>query len=601
MVTVRFAYHSYRPEYNPAAGRWDQLALDRILRGDEHRPPAGFSFVESTHAEVIANGGVLILPVGSYHDHGDEHRVLFDLWQDLKSMPWGVVFATSDECDHFPFNKIDPWPEHIQLYVQLPRPEHTYPPGTRFFGEGSPVSASEIQAGAALTRDLDLMLVGQAGHERRERCFEAVDWAAFGLQVRSDYPHQTMVERTDGFTLGLTQEEYLFHLTRTWVAPAPSGVCSQSSFRAFEALEAGAIPVADGLRPGDIGAGYWEMIGLGDWLAVIDDWAMIGGVVDDLLADRCRRAAKVTAGWQRYKRRFVEVIHDDIGRMGNLGRSFDEPEDQITVVVVTSPVPSNPDLDMIQEVIASTRTDLPGAEILIFCDGVRKDAQHRRPAYDEFCRRLTQWCLSQWNVTPFVHDDHLHQSGLMWKALNEVRTPYLLFVEHDCPIVGCVPWADIIATMQLRDVNSMRLMHEASILPGHEHLFLDRHPDDPAPWTETIQWSQRPHLASTNWYRQIMADVFAPSARTFIEDVAYGIVQHGVVFDPDGGAESRNATRIQAVEAWKRHRLGIYAPDGNMKRSGHLDGRAGDPKGKLLIRYPNQRPDGAPPEGLTRV
>jgi hypothetical protein len=155
--------------------------------------------------------------------------------------------------------------------------------------------------------------------------------------------------------------------------------------------------------------------------------------------------------------------------------------------------------------------------------------------------------------------------------------------------------------MQLRDVNSMRLMHEASILPGHEHLFLDRHPDDPAPWTETIQWSQRPHLASTNWYRQLMADVFAPTARTFIEDVAYGIVQHGVAFDPDGDAESRNATRIQAVEAWKRHRLGIYAPDGNMKRSGHLDGRAGDPKGKLLIRYPNQRPDGAPPEGLTRV
>lgn len=594
MTDVRFSYHSYRPEYNPPSGRWDQNFLDRVLRGGEHRPPAGFEFVESTHDHVVADGGVLVLPVGSYKEHGDSHAVLREVWADLLAMPWGVVFATSDECDRFPWFKIDPWPEHIQLYVQLPRPEHAYPPGTRFFGEGSPVSASEIQTGAAFTRDLDLMLVGQAGHERRDLCFDAVQEVAARMAGRSQ---TSKVGRTDGFTLGMDQDDYLRLMTRTWVAPAPSGICSQSSFRAFEALEAGAIPIVDGLRPGDTGAGYWEMIGLGDWLPVIDDWSMVGGVVDDLLADRSRRAAKVSAGWQQYKRRFVEVIHDDVARLSNKARVFEEPEDQITVVIITSPVPSNPDLAMIQEVIASTRTDLPGAEILIFCDGVRKDQQHRKPAYDEFCRQLAQWCLSQWNVTPFVHDEHLHQSGLMWKALNEVRTPYLLFVEHDCPIVGTVPWADIIATMRLRGVNSMRLMHEASVLPDHEHLFLDRHADDPAPWQETIQWSQRPHVASTNWYRQVMDEFFAPESRIMIEDIMHGPAQHGVVLDE----EDRYATRIQAEKAWERFRLGVYAPDGNMRRSGHLDGRAGESKGKMYYKAPpGPKPEGTPPEGWAR-
>lgn len=582
-MRIPYAYHSYR-DYNPASGRWDQNFLDRILRGDEHRPPTGFEFFESTHDEVIANGGVLILPVGSYKEHEDGHAVLREVWADLLAMPWGVVFATSDECDRFEWFKIDPWPEHIQLYVQLPRPDHSYPPGTRFFGEGSPVSAVEIQAGAAYTRDLDLMLVGQGGHERRDQCFDAV------FETFADRPERAAILQTEGFTLGRDQETYLHGLTRTWVAPAPSGICSPSSFRAFEAFEAGAIPLLDDVSPKHDIPGYWRMIGLAEAAPTIVDWNdNLAGIIDGLLERRHFEAARVSSFWQQYKRRFVEVIHDDVARMSGEDRGFVEPEDQITVVVVTSAVPSNPSLDMIQETIASVRTDLPGAEVLICCDGLRKDQQDRRDNYEVFLQRLTQWCLSQWNITPFVYDEHLHQSGMTRKILNEVRTPYLLFMEHDCPLVNAIPWGEILFTMSESQLNSMRFMHETMILDGHEHLFFDRH-DGPAPWQETLQWSQRPHLARTNWYRDLINDIFAEDARTMVEDVMHGVLQYGMPF----------TTRIQASEAWERWRTAVYAPEGNMKRSGHLDGRAGDSKGKMLIKYANERPDGAPPAGWTQ-
>ena len=44
---------------------------------------------------------------------------------------------------------------------------------------------------------------------------------------------------------------------------------------------------------------------------------------------------------------------------------------------------------------------------------------------------------------------------------------------------------------------------------------------------------------------------------------------HGIV------AEAFNQYGMLGWEQWRLH---IYAPEGNMKRSYHLDGRAGEPK-----------------------
>lgn len=569
-----------------AWGRWDQLWLGRILDGVEHVPPAAYRFEQESFDVVRERGGVLVLPVGHYAEC-DKVDPIAELNSILPSMPWAVVFATSDECATFPWADLSSEAlERTQLYVQLPRVDRRYPPGTRFCGEGSPMSVRDIHwRYGAPERDLDLFLSAQGGHDRRDQCFDAA------LQVAGT----THVNRTPGFTQGDPADVYYRNLTRAKVAPAPSGICSQTSFRAYEAAEAGAVPVVDELRPGGHGAGFWEMLGLHDVFPSISDWSTLPDRMPELLDDLL--AAQVSARWQQYKREFVSRIHDDIqdfgvieegGHFTGAYREHTGPHDEITVVIPTSPVPSNPDLSMIQEVIESIRIDLPGAEILITCDGVRDEQSDRADAYHEYLRALTTWTLHQHNITPYVHGDHLHQSGMLRHALDEVRTTYVLYVEHDCPLVGPVPWRQVVDVMCDEHLNSMRLMHEADVLPEHRHLFLDdQRIEGSVPWMRTVQWSQRPHLAEVAWYRYVMQTWFGSGARTMIEDVMHGVVQHGFPY----------AGRIQQEEFWNQWRMAVYAPEGSMKRSGHLDGRRGDPKFPMLIDYDGPRPVGGPREG----
>jgi hypothetical protein len=74
---------------------------------------------------------------------------------------------------------------------------------------------------------------------------------------------------------------------------------------------------------------------------------------------------------------------------------------------------------------------------------------------------------------------------------------------------------------------------------------------------KTIQWSQRPHLSLVSYYKSIV--LRNVPEKTFIEDRFHGYVQDRV---------------------WEKNKLWIYYPDNgeNIKRSYHLDGRAGTKK-----------------------
>ena len=184
---------------------------------------------------------------------------------------------------------------------------------------------------------------------------------------------------------------------------------------------------------------------------------------------------------------------------------------------------------------------------------------------------------------PYVHTLHLHQARMMQLILDEVDTEYIMFVEHDTPLVGDIDFDHVIHVMDENGLNLMRFMHEVSILPDHEHLMAG--PVQPGGWRPTMQWSQRPHVARTEWYRKIVAHHFAEDARTMVEDVMFGVVEHNWL--------------VLGPAAWADWRLAIWHPQGNIQRSTHLDGRAGDPKFDNLFkyRYPGGiegRPAGSP-------
>jgi hypothetical protein len=229
---------------------------------------------------------------------------------------------------------------------------------------------------------------------------------------------------------------------------------------------------------------------------------------------------------------------------------------------------------MIEQTIRDIRANLPDCEIIIMLDRIRPEQEDRRGAYEEYKRRLLWLAHHTWhNVLPIIFDEHMHQAAMTREALNQVATPTIFFVEHDAPITPDhdFDWQTLTEAIMQGDANIIRFHNEAGVLPEHEYLMLG--PVEPitgktsapdVPVRKTMQWSQRPHLASTAFYRQMIKNYFNPKSRTMIENVI-----HGVVIE---------SCRKDAVMGWYGWRLWIYTPEGNIKRSYHLDGRGGDPK-----------------------
>lgn len=238
--------------------------------------------------------------------------------------------------------------------------------------------------------------------------------------------------------------------------------------------------------------------------------------------------------------------------------------EDITVLVPTSPILSHPDTRIIDETIASIRAHLPTSEIIIMIDGIREEQVHYKKNYEEYTRRLLWKTNNEWeNITPLLFEEHTHQAGMTRKALTLVETPFILFVEHDTPITPDrdIPFRELAEYITWGKANLIRLHHEALVLSVHEYLMLGG--IEKNIWA-TVQWSQRPHLASTKFYRHILEEYFPPLAKTMIEDNMYGKLE--------------DAYRNRGRAGWDEFKVWIYTPEGDIKRSYHLDGREGDDK-----------------------
>jgi len=263
--------------------------------------------------------------------------------------------------------------------------------------------------------------------------------------------------------------------------------------------------------------------------------------------------------------------------------------DQVTVIIPTSPVERHPATDVIEETIDSVLQRLPGVEILVVADGVRPEQQALTKNYRLYLYLLAALCAHDWsNVLLVIADGWGHQANVTRLALAKVRTPLVLFVEHDTPLVGDIEWAPLVELVESGEANVVRFYHEAEIQPEHEHLMVDEESrlrltefcdgtvgGSTTAWLRrTMQWSQRPHLASTRFYRMVVDRYFAPSSRTMIEDVMHGIVEV--------------AWREYGEPGWWDWRLWIYTPTdgGDIKRSTHLDWRGDAPKFEMQPAYP---------------
>jgi hypothetical protein len=230
----------------------------------------------------------------------------------------------------------------------------------------------------------------------------------------------------------------------------------------------------------------------------------------------------------------------------------------ITIILATSIIPSHPETDIIDETIKSIRFHFPDNEIIMQIDGLRKEQKHRKKDYDEYKNRILWKCLHEYkNILPIIFEKHSHQTTMMRKTIDEIKTSLLLYVEGDAPLTTDQPidWDKCLDLIEYGSANTIRFHHEIAIPESHNHLMIELKDC----FMKTSQWSQRPHLSTVKYYRDIVLPF--SDEKTFIEDRFHGKVQEDCKH-----------------YGWESHKLWIYHPEGDIKRSYHLDGRQGTRK-----------------------
>lgn len=535
-MSITVCWKSYIDSPGDRGSYWDQSLTSWIF---DQQMPGGFTF---THTELPLNDTGIVLVVPGHFRETDQINA------DLAGRPWALVIITSDEEGLAPFQWIR-MGGSLSIWKHWPRPELPYQPD-RIMPLGWTPGTLEANQTQPPPRDLDWFFAGQITHQRRYDVVAALKGLSGGKLIE-----------TAGFTQGVARSEWFEMLRRSKVIPCPSGPNTPDTFRFYEALESGAVPLADATSPrGD--RGHWARA-FGDVpFPVVDDWSTLPRLIEENKTTQKR--VEVLAWWEQAKRKLIWTLHDDISQL-----SGDTPKtvmgERITVLMPTSPIPSHPSTAMIEKTIMSVRERLPMSEIIVMADGVRPELEHRREAYEEYLESLI-WLCRKWKAVPLVFTDHQHQANMTRRALELVRTPLVLFVEHDTPLTGEIPWRQLGYFILNDDFHVVRFHHEQTIPDPHRWLMrgtVTMEKDGQAlRFQRTVQWSQRPHLARTERYREWVEKFFPVTSRTMLEDRLHGIV---------------------ANSEWEEFKIGIYAPRGSIQRSLHLNGREGDSKYEELM------------------
>jgi hypothetical protein len=283
---------------------WDVQLLDGILAGGVW--PNGLDTPRHAETPQAPSCGAVVFINGGFH-----HDDVATLNERLSDLTWAVVLITSDEGSRFPLDELVP-PDRHRLWVMTPRPDRHYPDGTRFVGEGWPVGTPAMLAAGDVRRS-DVFFAGQVNHDRRESMWANLERyageAEFGIVVDG--------LRSDAFAHGLERDVYLERLSHSRVVLAPGGPRTPDSFRAYEALEAGCVPLLDRTTSNDYPPdGYWQLVAPGCPAPLVDDWNQLDKHLDAVLADWPLRAAECSAWWQQRKRWLALTLAADVAEVG---------------------------------------------------------------------------------------------------------------------------------------------------------------------------------------------------------------------------------------------------------------------------------------------
>lgn len=278
-----------------ARGYWDDGLLEDVFkRGD-------FNHIELvTEPMPDIEGGAVYVINGRTHVDDVEKINL-----DLAKLEWCVFIITGDEEALFPWQEI----KHpmIRIWVMLPRMNIHNDVAFKIPNGYRTDTHKILQEIGPQERKLDWSFVGQVNHERRQQCFDVLN------QFKPLYPSSVVVG-TDGFGKEALQfREYLQVMAESKIVLCPSGIETPDSFRLYEALEAGCIPVVDAFSTNFKTPGFWKYLFDEDPpFPIVAYWDELPQLLPTLLKEYPANANKIFSWWIQYKSKIRNKLMDDI-------------------------------------------------------------------------------------------------------------------------------------------------------------------------------------------------------------------------------------------------------------------------------------------------
>jgi hypothetical protein len=206
--------------------------------------------------------------------------------KEIQNISRLVLFITGDEEGKFDIDKISH--PNAEIWIQYPYEKHKK---YNKLPIGVPQHLSQ-NIPPYPTKEYDLFFAGQVTHQRRKQL----------AQIIQDMPN-FVFKPTEGFAQGDAPIDYYKSLSKSRVAPAPSGAATVDSFRLFEAIEMLCLPIADRMdSKGNHTKFYEDLFGNNLPFDSIENWRDIRIMIAGILSEYPRNMHKVVSWWIKYKR-----------------------------------------------------------------------------------------------------------------------------------------------------------------------------------------------------------------------------------------------------------------------------------------------------------
>lgn len=216
-------------------GNWDSGLLKSIF--DKHPN----HFIQYNTKENLATHRAIVVVVGC-----PEVKQLRSYLETIRD---GVVILTSEEDAFFRWEEAVP--NHLQIWTQ-----YYYEPTKYAIKErillGAPNRIKNYKINTHLPKIYDWSFIGQVQNPFRQQCVETLS------KLQNGYLHTTDFFGGEGDT-GIKYQDYLDILCQSKFVICPAGSMCCDSFRVYEAIECGAIPITDVRSPRDNeDFNYWQ-------------------------------------------------------------------------------------------------------------------------------------------------------------------------------------------------------------------------------------------------------------------------------------------------------------------------------------------------------